>query len=381
MKHLINSNTIFRAAVIGLAISVALVWFNLATQGHAAFNSTNLGIHWSLPIVVYDYFLLTSTGLSMVATLALIFGGFHCQPVVRRCLWLAMAALIGGVSVLALELGHPLRAIWAIPTSFAFSSPLFWKVWFVIAYTVLLPVLFWRLNRPASAVPRGLSVALLLVAVGLTAIAGSVYGSMAMRAFWSSGEVPVAFIVESLLGGLAFLVFFSYLAHGFDQERMPARAQSLLSDQMPTMFALAIMVHLLFVVSRTAIGLYSNAEGAQVWGHIVTSPVFLLEIVSLVLALVLLTLNRTRALGPVQALAALLAMVSLFIARYDYIIGGQIVPLFKGAKAPEYLNYMPSFTEWMLLLMAIFLANAFTAWGEDKFDLSHCSGQADSGQP
>lgn len=370
-----KSTPIFMIAVVGLVVTAAYALYNLATQGHAAFNGSNLGLHWTFPIVVYDYFLLTSTGLAMVAALALIFGGAHCQPLVRRCLWLALAGLVGGVAVLALELGHPLRAAWAIPFSFAFSSPLWWKVIFVIAYIALLLLVFSRLNRSGgwSGEARGPAILLLLAALGVTGIAGVVYGSMTMRPFWSSGDVPVAFIFESLLGGLAFAMFFTYLAHGFSQAGMPSPLKSLLTGLMPKVFALAIVVHLMFVAARALIGLYSNAEGLQVWQHLVSTPLFHVELwVGLVLPLLLMLSGATRNNGAMQALAALLVMISLFIARYDYIIGGQLVPLFKGAWAPPLLSYAPSATEWALLLMAVFLANAVNAWGEKQYRLSSC---------
>jgi molybdopterin-containing oxidoreductase family membrane subunit len=375
MNDFAKTKTVLMIAIAGLVITAALVFFKLGTQGHAAFNGSNLGLHWTFPVVVYDYFLLTSTGLAMIAALSLIFGGTHCQPLVRRCLWLALAGLVGGVAVLALELGHPLRSIWAIPFSFAFSSPLWWKVLFVMAYLVLLLFMFVRLNKPdwtANAV-RVPAILLLVAALGVTGIAGGVYGTMSMRPFWSSGDVPVAFIVESLLGGMAFAVFFSYLAHGFDQQRMQAPLKALLTGLMPSMFALAIVAHLMFVVARAAIGLYSNAEGLQVWQHIVGSPLFHIELwVGLVLPLVLMMCKGTRANGTMQALAALLVMISLFISRYEYIMGGQLVPLFKGSWAPDLLSYAPSLTEWALLLMAIFLANTVNAWGENRFQLSYC---------
>lgn len=375
-----NANTLkmsplLAVAVAGLLVSAAVALFNLATQGHAAFNGSNLGLHWTLPIVVYDFFLLTSTGLSMVAALSLIFGGQQCQPLVRRCLWLALAGLVGGVAVLALELGHPLRAVWAIPFSLAFTSPLWWKVLFVLAYVVLLLTLFTRL-RPAGvwqSPPRTHAMLLLLAALAVTGTAGVVYGSMTMRPFWSSGDVPVAFIAESLLGGVAFAVFFTYLAHGFDQTRMPTPLKVLFTRLMPQVFALAIFVHLMFVVARALIGLYSNAEGLQVWHHLAGSALFHIELwVGLLLPLALMLMPAMRENGSVQALSALLVMISLFIARYDYIIGGQLVPLFKGSWAPPLLAYTPSLTEWVLLLMAIFLANAINAWGEQRFQLSAC---------
>lgn len=370
-----KSNTWFLGAVVGLVVAAAIVFYNLLTQGHAAYNSSNLGLHWTFPIVVYDYFLLTSTGLAMVAALSLIFGGAHCQPMVKRCVWLALAGLAGGVAVLALELGHPFRAIWAIPFSFAFESPLWWKVMAVITYIVLLLFMFFSLNRngASNASHRVPAILLLMAALAVTGIAGVVYGSMTMRPFWSSGDVPVAFIFESLLGGLAFAMFFTYLAYGFDQERMESPLRSTLTGLMPNLLALAIFVHLMFVVARAMIGLYSNAEGLQVWHHIVSSPLFYFEVlVGLVLPLVLMLMPGTRSNGMMQAIAAFLVMVALFIARYEYILGGQLVPLFKGASAPDLLHYAPSLTEWLLLVMAIFIANAINSFGEQKLDLSTC---------
>jgi molybdopterin-containing oxidoreductase family membrane subunit len=375
MSNTSKSNLIFIVAVFGLVVTGALVLFNLASEGHAAFNGDNLGLHWTFPIVVYDYFLLTSTGLAMIASLMLIFGGTECQPLVRRCLWLAVAGFVGGVAVLALELSYPLRAIWAIPTSLAFTSALWWKVIFVVTYVVLLLITVNLLRKPGEwpAAARTSATLLLLAALGVTGVAGVVYGSMTMRPFWSSGDVPVAFIFESLLGGLAFAIFFSYLMHGFNQASMSAPLRNLLSGMLPKVFALAIFVHLMFVGTRALVGLYSNAEGLQVWHHLVGTPLFHVELwVGLGLPLLLMLSPRLRVNGNSQILASLLVMISLFIARYDYIIGGQLIPLFKGAWAPDLLNYAPSFTEWLLLLMAIFLANAIYAWGEKNFDLSWC---------
>lgn len=370
-----KSNGWFIAALVGVVITAALVFYHLATQGHAAYNGDNLGLHWTFPIIVYDYFLLTSTGLAMVAALSLMFGGAHCQPLVKRCLWLALAGLAGGVAVLFLELGHPLRAMWAIPTSFAFTSPLWWKVMAVIIYVLLLLFMFFMLNRKgASTVSHRFPATLLLMAaLAVTGIAGVVYGSMTMRPFWSSGDVPVAFIFESLLGGLAFAMFFTYLAYGFTQERMEAPLRAMLTGLMPSLLALAIFIHLMFVVARAMIGLYSNAEGLQVWYHIVSSPLFYFEVIGgLLLPLLLMLIPTIRNNSMIQAMAALLVMVALFISRYEYIIGGQLVPLFKGASAPALLHYMPSVTEWLLLALAIFIANTINSFGEQKLDLSTC---------
>lgn len=363
---------ILQGALAGLVVTAAIVFYQLWSQGHTVFNATNLGIHWSFPIVVYDFFLLTSTGLAIGATICVAFGGESFRPLIKRAIWLALAGLAGGVAVLALELGRPFLALWAIPFSFAFESPLYWKVLFVLGYVVSLLILFSRLNKPdwSMQAVRGIALVTLVFAMGVTIIAGVVYGSQSMRPFWASGDIPIAFLVESLLGGFAFIIFFTYLAGGLNQSALSEDTRTLFTTKFPAMFALAIFIHLLFVLARMVSGLYGNAEGLQVWQHIVASPLFQFELwIGLLLPLVLMLMPATRNSGPMQILAAVLVMIALLISRYEYIIGGQLVPLFKGAWAPALLSYAPSVTEWLLLLLAIFLANAVNAFGERRFNL------------
>jgi molybdopterin-containing oxidoreductase family membrane subunit len=354
-------------ALIGFLIAGWLVISTLMADGHAAYNTDNLGLFWGFPIVIYDYFLLTSTGLAMIASMAIVFGGDDFRPIVRRAIWLALAGLIGGVAVLMLELGHPLRALWAIPFSFAFSSPLYWKVMAVSFYVLSLLILLVRMLKSDWTMSslRINAVITLVLALSVTAIAGVVYGSQSFRPFWASGDIPVAFIFESLLGGLAFIIFFSYLAYAFNPAAVPASVKRLFDDRLSGLLALAIFIHLLFVLARMSSGLYGNAEGLQVWQQLATSPLFLAEIsIGLTLPLVLLLHPGTRTRPWAQIVAALLVMNALLISRYEYIIGGQLVPLFKGSWAPELLSYVPSPTEWLLLLVAIFLSNAVNAFGE-----------------
>ncbi|TVQ86377.1 MAG: polysulfide reductase [Chromatiaceae bacterium] len=360
------------AALCGLLVVGGIVIHNLAVYGHAAFNLDNRGLFWGLPIIVYDYFLLTSTGLAMIAALAIVFNAEEFRPVLKRAVWLALAGLVGGVAVLMLELGHPLRALWAIPFSFAFSSPLYWKVMAVSFYVVSLLLLLWRLLTPGWTMPalRTHALITLVLAFAVTAIAGVVYGSQSFRPFWASGDIPVAFFFESLLGGLAFIYFFSYLGYAFNPALMPDNLRRLFDERMPALLSLAIFIHLLFVLARLTSGLYGNLEGLQVWQHLARSPLLYLELfVGLLLPLVLLMLPATRTRPWAQILASLLVMNALLIARFEYIIGGQLVPLFKGAWAPDLLHYAPSATEWLLLLVAIFLSNAVNAFGEMRLHL------------
>ncbi|MGF1608695.1 MAG: NrfD/PsrC family molybdoenzyme membrane anchor subunit [Kiloniellales bacterium] len=358
-------------ALAGLVLTAGFVFYNLTQSGHAAYNTNSVGVVWGLPIIVYDYFLLTSTGLTMIASFSLVFGVRAFDPVARRCIWLALSGLVGGVAVLFLELGYPFRALYAVPFNLQTASPLFWKVLLVAAYAVVLLLLLLNIDKirrgdPVAAAARPLALIAGMLAVAIALVAGSVYGMMAMRPFWFGGEIPVTFLIESLMGAFAFTIFFTYFAYGFEAKRLPAEVRSLFAGTLGIWFAVSIALHFLFHGGRAVTGLWSNAEGLQIWEHLVASPLFHLALWGgIVLPFVLMAVAGLRRNPVLQIVASLLVMAALLVSRYEFIIGGQMVPLFKGSWAPDLLSYAPSLTEWVLLLVGIFLANTvfwFSEW-------------------
>ncbi|WP_128003355.1 NrfD/PsrC family molybdoenzyme membrane anchor subunit [Piscinibacter defluvii] len=360
------------AAAVGLVVAGGYVLSQLMTVGHSVYNTDSRGIFWGLPIVTYDFFLLSSTGLTMLASTWTVFGLKDFEPIARRALWLAVAALVGGVAALFMELGAPLRAMLLIPTSFQTAAPLFWKVWGVLFYTVALAVLVlkWLAAGADAQPPRVPAVVAFAAAVFITFVAGTVYGMMAMRPFWFGGEVSLGFIVEALLGGVTFIIIFTHLAHGMDASRFDARTRTLMTGSLAGLFGVLMVAHAFFVASRLVAGLWSNADGMQVWHHLWSRPMFQAELwIGIGVPLLITVLPGLRKSLGLQLVAAVIAIVALFVARYDFVIGGQMVALLKGSWAHGLLQYSPSLTEWAVLATAVFLANLVNALGEKQFAL------------
>lgn len=360
------------SAGAGLGVMLVLVLWALGTRGHASFNTADDGVTWGLPVATYVFFVLTSTGLTFVASLAMVFGLKGFYPIAKRCIWLAAATLIAGFAALAFELGHPFRMLWAIPLGMQFKSPMNWMGAFYTLYLAFLLLKFQRINAGdwhsgASRRLGVLSFATVIVAHGTL---GLVFGMMAMRPFWYDGLIPLYFLASAFLSGVAFATLFTHLAYGFDVARMPPAVRALLDGALSKLFALALGVMLLFVVFRTVTGLWSNAEGLQAFEAMVASPWFHLEVwVGLALPFALLLSAPLRARPAVQVLASALVIAALAIGRYEFVIGGQMVPMFQGAWVGELVQYTPSLTEGMLGLMAVFLALALYALGERLFGL------------
>jgi Ni/Fe-hydrogenase subunit HybB-like protein len=359
----------------GALFLVALLYtiYLKVTLGHHGFNTTNYGVFWGLPIVAYDYFLLTSTGLTLLASLPLTLGLRQFDPIAKRCIWLALAALVGGVSILFLELAHPIRALWAAPLNFQTASPLFWKILCVGAYTIVLVLMglaFARGAAPAD-IPQGLAVLATLLALAITLIAGSVYGMIVFRPFWYGGELPVAFLIEALMGAIVFFVFFTYLIHGFAPAMVPERTRALFAGSLGALAAGAVFLHVLFVVARTVAGLWSYGEGLQVWQYTVDQPLYWAALIGGGLVpLVIFAVPALRAQPWLQILGSLLVAAGLLASRYEFVINGQLLPPFKGSWAASPLEYVPSQLEWMLLIVGLLLANtiyaALESWSSTK---------------
>lgn len=364
--------TVLMVAAAGLVVAGGYALWQLTSVGHSAYGSDSRGIFWGLPIVTYDFFLLSSTGLTMLASAWTVFRIPSFEPIARRATWLAVAALIGGVAALFMELGAPLRALLLIPTSFAVSAPLFWKVWGIIFYAIALALLVfkWLAAGAQAQPPRAAAIVAFVAAVFVTFVAGTVYGMMAMRPFWFGGEMSLAFIVEALLGAVTFVIIFTHLAHGLDANRLDERTRALFGGPLAAAFAVLIVAHAFFVVSRLVAGLWSNADGMQVWHHLWASPLFQAELwIGIGVPLLLTVLPATRGSLSLQLLAAVIAIVALFVSRYEFVLGGQMVALFKGNWAHGLLQYSPTLTEWAVFAAAVCLANVVNAAGERRWSL------------
>jgi molybdopterin-containing oxidoreductase family membrane subunit len=359
-------------AAVGAVVAGGYVLSQLMSVGHMAFNGDSRGIFWGLPIVTYDFFLLSSTGLMMLASAWTVLGLKDFEPIARRAVWLAVSALVGGVAALFLELGYPLRALLMIPTSLQTDAPLFWKVWGLIFYTVALAVLVlrWLLAGAGAQPPRWAAIVAFVAAVFITFVAGTVFGMMSMRPFWFGGEISLGFITEALLGAVTFVIIFTHLAHGLDARRFDERTRALFTGPLATLFGVLMVAHALFVAARLVAGLWSNAEGMQVWHYLWSRPVFQAELwIGIGVPLVIMLHPGLRRSLGLQLLAAVVAIVALFVSRYDFVIGGQMVALFKGSWAHGLLQYTPSLADVAVLATSVFLANVVNAAGEKKLSL------------
>lgn len=361
---------------IGVGIYASLPLF---AEGHAAFNTTS-NVVWGLPVVAYVFLALSSTGLAMVSSLAMVFGWKDFYPIAKRCLWLAVALLIAGFISLALELGHPFRMLWAIPLNLQVQSPLFWMgVWYLIALVFMVVKLaLLQKEEWSTSGSRAVGIATFVAEILAAVTLALVFGMMAMRPYWYGSFVPVYFLVTAALSGVAFATLFAFFAHGLGTSSMSARMQHLMTDVMPKIFAALLGLVLVLAVARVITGLWSNQpEISLVTRHFVDSPWFHVQLwLGMVLPFILLLSPKLRVQPIIQVLASALVLIGVFIGRYEYIVGGQLVPLFKGTWYPDLIAYTPSMAEWGIVLFGVGIGLLIYAVGAWMFRLDDAPADA-----
>jgi len=221
--------TIWQLSVVSLMVSLGFVLFMLVTEGHAAFNTSSDGVNWGSAIATYVFFALTSSGLTIIAALATVFGFKEFYPIAKRCIWLAIVTLIAGFSVLALELGHPFRMIWAMPTGLQVMSPMFWMGVFYSIDLVLLFIKFYLMWKEDwdSGLSHFVGIAGFVAVILASGMLGLVFASMGMRPMWFGSATSVFFILSAALSGAAALVVMVQIAYGFKLNAMPPALKAL----------------------------------------------------------------------------------------------------------------------------------------------------------
>jgi molybdopterin-containing oxidoreductase family membrane subunit len=369
-----TAGTWWKLCLVLGAASGLFVLYMLFTVGHSSFNTSSDGVNWGLAIATYVFFALTSSGLSMIASMPMVFDFKEFYPVAKRCIWLAIITLIAGFSVLALELGHPFRMLWAMPTGLQVMSPMFWMGVF---YSIDLVLLIWKFyliwqEDWDSALSKFVGTASLIAVILASGMLGLVFGSMAMRPMWFGSFTSIYFMLTAALCGAAAIVVTTYMAYDFDRRKMPAHLREMAEgDEIPEVFATFIGITLVMVVTRFWTGLWSNLDGLEGFRALVRDPQFHVQLwAGLVLPFFMMRLPSLHHSMRNQLIAAFLVLGAMFINRYEFVVGGQIVPMFKGNWTMSQIPYTPSPTEWALTVFGFAIALGLYALGEKLFNLS-----------
>jgi Ni/Fe-hydrogenase subunit HybB-like protein len=363
-------------AIIAVAVPAAL----LALPPGWEVLGTSPTVEWGLLIVGYVFFAITTSGLCLASSLGTVFGIERFRPLEKRHAVLALLCLTTAFGLIALDLHYPIRMVFGAMFVPSPSSPMWWMGVFYGIYLCVLVVEVWSMFTNHPRIHQVTCTMAACTAIVAPATLGAVFGVLVARPFWHGPFTAILMVVSAFLSGTALLGVVFYAVHRL-RLAGAERAASLAIPAIRTLLGIGLVAVALLVARQVVAGLTSDIASFraatdalvagplawQFWGRVV---------LGLAVPLLLLALPATRT--PTGTfVAALLAIVGVFVDRMTFVAAGQIAPTSAaGNVAAPFTTYSPSPVEIAIVLGALaFVALAYTL-AERYLDLAEADAHA-----
>ncbi|SER82708.1 NrfD/PsrC family molybdoenzyme membrane anchor subunit [Salipaludibacillus aurantiacus] len=362
------------------AVSGALILFgaagalNIIIHGEHSMGTSNY-VPWGALIAGYVFFVVSSTGLSLVAALGHVFHMKRFEPLAKRAVLGSIITLLMGFIVIGLELGSPFSMI-HILFSPNFQSAIFWMGLLYGIYLVLLVFEFIFLLKDDHKKSRLFGILVLISAIAAHSNLGAVFGFLVARSYWTGPYMSIYFILSALLSGAALLAFMYFLVSKVKRtEDMQVEGSHIVSH-LGKLMVLFLSITVFFTVWKILTGVYGAVPGkhdgimALLAGPLSFQFYFFELGFGMIIPLLILTLPGGFKPARVFAAAAF-ALVGIFVMRIDLVFAGQMIPLepVKGALLPQFRDWTITWAEWGVMAGAIGGAVLLYLMGERKWNL------------
>lgn len=338
---------------------------------HNVYNNTR-EMPWGVLISTYAFFAITSTGLCVLAAISHIFGGNKMAPLANRMVWLSLITIIGGFTLIGLELESPWRMAIFNVTSPNPTSNIWWMGTLYGMAVGMMIVEFYLILSKQYKMAIALGVIGALAEVAANTNLGAVFATLSGRPFWYGSQLPIYFLGNAFMGGAAAAIMFTHYAYVIRRRNMD---QATLEGVQCAGKVLSLMLVLITVATSWRfisffVGGTENARLAAM--TLINGPLavnfWTFEIaIGLVLPMLLIVVTRLNNITALST-AALMTLVGLFARTYDTVVAGQIVPEFVGTNNyPGLLSYHPSVAEILLVLAGMGVVGSAFLIGERFF--------------
>lgn len=345
--------------LLGILILTGLfAAFKLLTEGHHLFNANDVMI-WSLPLGVYIYLALTSSGLTLLASVPLVFGIKRYEPFAKRLVFLAIASLLGGFISIGLELGNAFHMIYII-LSPNLSSPIWWMGAIYSVELVVLILKFQRIHAGDwhSSASRQLGKIGFICALIAPLMIGSVFGLTESRVTYFGPVMSIYCLFMAILSGSALCLFYNLIhsqitGNGFadDKNTMFRELTRIFTSALGAVIILTLIKF--FIEGSTVIPEFLNYHKyAQAFGSIAGLNTEI--ILGLFLPFILISIPALRYKNSTRILTSVLVLLGTLAMHMEILLAGQSRPV--GPKAeqfPDVISYFPSSWEWMVFMLSI----------------------------
>jgi len=363
--------------VLGVALLAgAVAGVFIFIQGHILFNANDVLI-WTLPLGVYIFLALSSSGLTLLSALPLVFGIKKYEPFAKRLVFLAIATLCGGFVSIGLELGSIFHMIY-IMLSPNLSSPIWWMGAIYSVELAVLALKFWKMHTGDyhSSLSKLLGTASFVLALIAPLMIGSVFGLTESRATYFGPMMSIYCLLMAVLSGTALFILYSMVVGRVTANASSGEYAAVVYDDFTLILTYAAGIVAAFTLLKIAIESSTTIPAFLVYHrfeHLFGSiGVFGTEVLlGLFLPFVLLLIPAVRGSVGGRVLASALIFVGSLARHMEILLAGQSHPV--GPKAeqfPQYVQYVPSVWELLVLVFALAVMLLLYTLGERYLKLS-----------
>jgi Ni/Fe-hydrogenase subunit HybB-like protein len=363
--------------VLGIAILAgAVAGVFILFQGHILFNANDVLI-WTLPLGVYIFLALSSSGLTLLSALPLVFGIKKYEPFAKRLVFLAIATLCGGFVSIGLELGSIFHMIY-IMLSPNLSSPIWWMGAIYSVELAVLALKFWKMHTGDyhSNLSKLLGTASFLLALIAPLMIGSVFGLTESRATYFGPVMSIYCLLMAVLSGTALFILYSMVVGRLTANASSGEYAAMVYDDFTLILTYSAGIVVAFTLLKIAIESSTTIPAFLVYHrfeHLFGSiGVFGSEVIlGLFLPFVLLLIPAVRGSVGGRILASALIFVGSLARHMEILLAGQSHPV--GPKAeqfPQYVQYVPSVWELLVLVFALAVMLLLYTLGERYLKLN-----------
>lgn len=371
-----------------MTLSAALVLFGIVGAIQIILHGehvmgTNDYIPWGALIAGYVFFVVSSTGLSLVSALGHVFKMKQFEVIAKRAVLGSIITLLMGFAVIAIELGKPFNMIHILFTP-NFQSAIFWMGALYGLYLVLLVIEFYYLVKNDHQKSRFFGILVLVSAVIAHSNLGAVFGFLVARPYWHGPYMSIYFIVSAFLSGAALLAILFYIFNKINKtEKLETNGVHVVSH-LGKLLALFLAITIFFTTWKILSGTYGAVPGSsESIKAFLTGPLairFWTFEVAIGMVIPFVILMTKGGFQPKRVFTAgLLVITGIFFMRLDLVFAGQIIPIevVNGAVDTAFRTMKVTWVEWSIIVGAIGGTILLYLLGEKFFNLNMGEGHPD----
>ena len=372
----------FKAVVIPALVIAAVGVCAWVYQIVAGMGVTGLGdaSPWGLYLMSFMFTVGIAVGSLVVAAVPRLWGATAFSGLSKLGAWVAVCAAILSIGFVTIDLGGPTR-VWELFVYSNFTSPLMWDIFvlplfLIVAVLYLVTLIRAESGKASDRSVRVVSAVALVAAAALCVVDAWIFGLLPGRALWNTALLVPWFAASALVSGLAVMMVLAFLLRKSGALALPADAVG----RMGRFLGVAVIADLLCLVGDAMLGSYGvgpHADAMSVLFAGALAPVFWLEAGTAVVAVVLLFANKGAGWA---ALAAVLALVSVFCKRVQFMMSGflDMQAPYPGIETAGFVNtmplaaplYAPTLVEVGITVAVLSLGVALVAIGLRKLPIS-----------